>query len=366
MSDPADPRRPAPPSAWSDRLGRVALRSGQVLLIILLAVAVIYALIQLRLVVIPILIATILASALAPVVRFLRRRGLPKLLATWITLLGGLLVIGGVLTAIVFAVRGQWGDLVDSASQGIDELQRFVAEAQLPIDQAQIDGARDAVIGYLTSPQFGSSALAGVLAVTEVLAGLFLLIVLLFFFLKDGDVIWEFFLRPLRGERLERGRRIGRTSVRTLGGYVRGTAIVALVDAVGIGAALFILQVPLALPLAAIVFLGAFIPLVGATVAGILAALVALVANGPVVALIILIVVVAVNQLEGDLLQPIVMGQSLRLHPLVILLALTAGTILGGIVGAVLSVPIAAVARAVIKTWNRPDPLAPADGNSPV
>jgi predicted PurR-regulated permease PerM len=333
----------------------VALRSGQLLLILVLAVAVVYALVQLKLVVIPILIAVILAAALSPVVRFLRRRGLPKLLATWITLLGGLLVIGGVLTAIVFTVRGQWSELVKSASEGVDELQRFLAGTDLPIDQSQIDDARDAVLDYVTSSQFGSSALAGVLAVTEVLTGLFLLIVLLFFFLKDGDVIWEFFLRPFRGERLERGRRIGRVSVKTLGGYVRGTAIVALVDAVGIGAALLILGVPLALPLSAIVFLGAFIPLVGATVAGILAALVALVANGPVAALIVVIVVIAVNQLEGDLLQPIVMGQSLRLHPLVILLALTAGTILGGIVGAVLSVPIAAVAWAVIKTWNRPD-----------
>ncbi|HEY8590299.1 MAG TPA: AI-2E family transporter [Naasia sp.] len=355
MSDPAGPHRSAPSSAWGDRLGRVALRSGQLLLILVLAVAVVYALVQLKLVVIPILIAVILAAALSPVVRFLRRRGLPKLLATWITLLGGLLVIGGVLTAIVFTVRGQWSELVKSASEGVDELQRFLAGTDLPIDQSQIDDARDAVLDYVTSSQFGSSALAGVLAVTEVLTGLFLLIVLLFFFLKDGDVIWEFFLRPFRGERLERGRRIGRVSVKTLGGYVRGTAIVALVDAVGIGAALLILGVPLALPLSAIVFLGAFIPLVGATVAGILAALVALVANGPVAALIVVIVVIAVNQLEGDLLQPIVMGQSLRLHPLVILLALTAGTILGGIVGAVLSVPIAAVAWAVIKTWNRPD-----------
>ncbi|HEX2248690.1 MAG TPA: AI-2E family transporter, partial [Arthrobacter sp.] len=130
----------------------------------------------------------------------------------------------------------------------------------------------------------------------------------------------------------------------------------ALVDAIAIGAALLILQVPLAIPLAMIVFLGAFIPLVGATVAGILAALVALVANGPVVALIVVIIVVAVNQLEGDLLQPIVMGNALQLHALVILFALTAGTILAGIVGAVLSVPLAAVVWAVLQVWTAEDP----------
>ena len=117
-----------------------------------------------------------------------------------------------------------------------------------------------------------------------------------------------------------------------------------------------ILQVPLALPLAVIVFLASFIPIVGATVAGILAALVALVANGPVVALIVVAIVIVVNQLEGDLLQPVVMAQSLKLHPLVILIALTAGTILGGIVGAVLAVPLAAVGWAIIKVWDGPDP----------
>jgi putative heme transporter len=181
-------------------------------------------------------------------------------------------------------------------------------------------------------------------------------IVVLFFFLKDGDRIWEFFLRPFHGERLARGRRIGETSVKVLGGYIRGTAVIALVDAVAIGIGLAILQVPLALPLAVIVFLTAFIPLVGATVAGILAALVALVTNGPVIALIVIGIVVVVNQLEGDLLQPVVMAQSLKLHPLVILIALTGGTILGGIAGAVLAVPLVAVGWAIVKVWQGPDP----------
>jgi len=185
-------------------------------------------------------------------------------------------------------------------------------------------------------------------------------VVILFFFLKDGDVIWNFFLRPFKGERLRRGRRIGTTSVRVLGGYVRGTAIIAFVDGAAIGIGLAILGVPLALPLAVIVFLTAFIPLIGATVAGILAALVALVANGWVVALIVVGIVVVVNQLEGNFLQPVVMAQSLKLHPLVILVALTAGTILAGIIGAVLAVPIAAVGWAIVKTWNAPDLTPPA------
>lgn len=139
---------------------------------------------------------------------------------------------------------------------------------------------------------------------------------------------------------------VGTRSVGVLGGYVRGTTIVAFVDALVIGIALAILGVPLAFPLALVVFLGAFIPLVGASAAGILAALIALVANGPIVALIVIGIVIGVNQLEGDVLAPIVLGKALSLHPLAILLALTAGTIRAGIIGALLSVPVTAVAWA--------------------
>lgn len=145
-----------------------------------------------------------------------------------------------------------------------------------------------------------------------------------------------------------------------LGGYVRGTVIVALVDAVFIGAALFILQVPLALPLAIIVFVTAFIPVVGATLAGVISALVALVTVDLRAAIIIVIVVTVVNQLEGNFLQPIVLGKSLKLHELVILLVLTGGTILGGIVGTLLSVPLSAVAWAIIKSWREPVVAVPA------
>ena len=339
----------------TDRLGWLGLRSGQILLVVLLSAVVIYGLVQLKLVVIPVLIAIILAAALSPVINGLRRRGVAAILATWITLLGGIAFFGGIITLIVFAVRDQWNELFSSASQGIDRLQQFLIEGPIQIDEKQIDDARTAVVDFLTSSQFGTGALAGASVVFELVTGAVLLVVILFFFLKDGDQIWNFFLTPFKGERLARGRRIGQTSLRVLGGYVRGTAIVAAVDATAIGVGLAILQVPLALPLAVIVFLGAFIPLIGATAAGVLAALVALVASGPGVALIVIIIVIAVNQLEGNFLQPVVMAQSLKLHPLVILVGLTAGTILGGIVGAVLSVPIAAVAWAIAKAWHAAD-----------
>lgn len=338
----------------TDRIGWLGLRSGQILLAIILAAVAVYALIQLKLVVIPVLLALIVAAAAAPVLRFLRKRGMSHMMSAWTTLLGGLLVFGGIITMIVFAVQNQFGELVTSATDGLDQLQDFLLQGPFPIDQGMIDDARQALVDFATSSQFGSGAIAGVTVAGEVVTGLALGIVILFFFLKDGGMIWDFFLKPLHGERLARGKRIGETSVKVLGGYVRGTATIALVDAVAIGVGLVVLQVPLALPLAVLVFIGAFIPLVGATATGILAALVALVANGWVVALIVVAIVIVVNQLEGNFLQPVVMAQSLKLHPLVILVALTAGTILGGIVGAVLSVPIAAVVWAIMKVWNGP------------
>lgn len=349
-------RRGAGGPIWNDRLGRWAIRSVQILLVTALGALAVWALLQVRLLVIPVLIALILAAAAAPLVAWLRRKGWSPMLAAWTTLLGGLLVLGGIVTLIVFAVRGQWESLVESATEGFDDLLGWVQELPIPVDQQQIDEWRDSIVEFITSAEFGQTALTGVSRATEFVTGLILMLVVLFFFLKDGDRIWAFFMRPFRGERLERGRRVGTTSVKVLGGYVRGTAIVAFVDAFFIGLGLVILQVPLALPLAVIVFLTSFIPLVGATLAGILAALVALVANGPVVALIVVAIVIVVNQLEGDLLQPVVMAQSLKLHPLVILIALTGGTILGGIVGAVLAVPLTAVGWAIIKVWEGDDP----------
>jgi putative heme transporter len=355
-SDTDTARRGAGGPIWNDRLGRWGIRSLQILLVVTLGALAVWALVQVKLLVIPVLIALIVASAAAPLVGWLRRRGLSPMLAAWVTLLGGILVLGGIITAIVFAVRNQWDELSTAATEGFDDLLGWVQTLPFPVDEQQVEDARNSIVDFVTSAEFGQTALTGVSRATEFVAGLLLMLVVLFFFLKDGDRIWAFFMRPFQGARLERGRRVGTTSVKVFGGYIRGTAIVGLVDAVVIGLGLVILQVPLALPLAVIVFLGSFIPLVGATVAGILAALVALVANGPVVALIVVAIVIAVNQLEGDLLQPVVMAQSLKLHPLVILIALTAGTILGGIVGAVLAVPIAAVGWAIIKVWEGPDP----------
>jgi predicted PurR-regulated permease PerM len=283
----------------------------------------------------------------------------PSALATAIALLTIVVVLGGVTWLIINAVRSQFGELASQATAGFDRLLAWVSTLPFAPTEEQIQQGRDAVVDFLTSAQFGSGAVAGVSAAANFLTGLALMVVVLFFFLKDGPRIWEFLLRPFEGERYARGQRIGHKTVETLGGYVRGTALVALVDAVGIGVVLAIVQVPLALPLAVLVFLLAFVPLVGATIAGALATLVALVATDLVGALIVLGAVVLVNQLEGNFLQPVVMGRSLRLHALVILIALTIGTVLGGIVGAVLSVPVAAVAWGIVQVWDGDDRPAP-------
>lgn len=348
--------RSTPPqrSMWRDGLGHVATRGLQLLIVITITAVIVYGMVQLSLVIIPVVIALILAAAIYPVLRWMRRRGIASIVATWLAILGLTVVIGGIVWLIVAAVRNQWGELADSAADGLNELQAYFEQLPVGISDAQIEDFRNSLVDFVTSSSFGTGALAGVSAATSFVTGLFLMIVVLFFFMKDGPRIWEFLLRPFTGAEYERAKRVGATTVDVLGSYVRGTATVAAVDAIAIGVALWIIGVPLALPLAVIIFISAFIPLVGATVAGAIAALVALVANGPVAALIVVIVVVAVNQLEGNFLQPVVMARSLNLHALVVLLALTIGTILGGIVGAVLSVPIAAVAWGILQVWNGP------------
>ncbi|MHA7154853.1 AI-2E family transporter [Arthrobacter sp. TMN-50] len=350
-------------SPWKDSLGRSSTRAAQVLLILILAVIVIFGLIQVRLVVIPLIIALILAAAIGPLVNWLRRKGWPSALATAFSFFLLLGVLGGVTTGIVFAVQSQSDELVDSATTGFDQIYEFILNGPLPIEEQQIADAQAALVDFATSASVGAGAVTGITAAGEFLTGAVLMVVILFFFLKDGDRIFAFTLRPFKGERLVKARRVGIHGLEVLGGYVRGTAIIALVDSVFIGIALLFLGIPLALPLAVIVFVGAFIPLVGATAAGALAALVALVAEGPTTALIVVVVVIAVNQIEGNFLQPVVMGRSLSVHALVILVALTAGTILAGIVGAILSVPLAAVTWSAIKSWTGEEdgPITSAD-----
>ena len=344
-----------PASMWSDGFGTLATRSLQVIIVGVIATALILGMLQLTVVVIPVLLALIVASAAAPLMAWLRRIGIPSVFATILTLLAFVVVLGGIGWLVVNAVRDQFDDLSKKAQDGFQSVLAWAETLPFDIDQKQIDEWVGTATDFLTSAQFGSGALAGVSAVANFLTGLVLMIVTLFFFLKDGPRLWEFLIRPFRGSDYDRAVRVGHKAVHTFGAYLRGTAAVAAVDAIGITIGLLFLQIPLALPLGALVFVLAFIPIVGATVAGILAALVALVTNGLVAAIWVVVIVVAVNQLEGNFLQPFLMGRSMKLHAFAVLIALTVGTVLGGIVGAILAVPLTAAAWGIIQVWDGPN-----------
>ena len=343
---------------WNDGLGGAATRSAQVLLVLALVTVGTYVGVQLRLVVVPVLIAVLIAAAAGPLVDWFDRR-VPRVVAVWLTLLLGIAVLGGVGWLVGDAVASQWGELRDGAVEGFQQLQDFVEGGPFGLPSVDIEEITGQLGSVLQGSAVQSGAITGATAVAQVATGIVLALVVLFFMLKDGRQIWAFFRAQLPAREHRRFDLVGLRSVNVLGGYVRGTATVALVDAVLIGIGIAIVGVPLALPLALLVFVSAFVPIVGAVAAGIVATLIALVSGGPVDALIVLAIVVGVNQIEGNFLQPIVMGRSLSLHPLVILIALTAGSIVAGIIGAILAVPFAAVAWAAVQASReaRADPV---------
>lgn len=352
VSHPEPHPRSGMPAIWSDGLGRASIRSVQALTVAALAWAVLWAVTRVPLVIIPVVIAVILAAAISPLVRWLTGHRWPRALAVVASFLAILAVFGGVVTGVVFLVRSQWKELSVRAVAGVDQFHGFLNNGPFQVSDEQINATRDSVQKFFTSSTFGTEALTGARTAGEILAGIVLMAVILFFFLKDGEKIRGFLIGFLPASHRARAVLAAERSTLVLGGYVRGTAIVAATDGLIVGVALAIMGVPLALPLGVFVFLGGFIPIVGATAAGTLAVVVALISNGPVPALIVLAVVIGANQLEHHFLQPVLMGRVLSIHGLAILLALAAGTMLAGVVGALLAVPLTAVAWTVIKTWS--------------
>jgi predicted PurR-regulated permease PerM len=343
--------RPRWTELWTDALGRAGVRSIQTLAVGALVWAVIWVLLRVPLVVIPVTLAVILASAIAPLVRRLDDAGWPRALAVLASFVAIIVVFGGVVTGIVFLIRAQSRELAARFAAGIEQLHAFLTNGPVPVSDDQINQARDSLQRFFTSGSIGAEALSGVRTVGEILAAVVLMVVILFFFLKDGHQIKGFIIGFMPAKYRDRAWLAVERSEIVLGGYVRGTALIALADALIVGIGLLILQVPLALPLAVFVFIGGFIPIVGATLAGLLAVGVALVSNGPVTAVIVLAILILANQLEHHLLQPFLMGKVLSIHGLAILLALAAGSMLSGIIGALLAVPVTAVAWTVVKTW---------------
>ena len=305
----------------------------------------------LRVVVIPVVVALLLAAMFEPIAAGLRKRGMNRSLAAGIVLVTGLIVVFGGLTLIVQTFISQLDDLSAQVGDGLNEVQNWLAQGPLHLSQAQLSDGLDRLQKSITENRSAltSGALSTAATLGEVVAGFFLVLFTLFFYLRDGGQIWTFLCRLLPRDARIPAARAGHYSWHTLVSYVRATVLVAFVDAAGIGTGLAILRVPLALPLAALVFLGAFIPVVGATLTGAIAVLVALVTVGPVKALIALGVVIAVQQLEGHVLQPLIMGRAVALHPLAVILSIAAGVIVAGIIGGLVAVPLLAVVNTAVR-----------------
>ena len=305
----------------------------------------------LRLMVIPVVVALLLAALLEPAAAALRRRGVHRSLAAGLVLVGGLVVVFGGLGIIVQTFIAQFDSLTKQVSGGVNEIRDWLARGPLHVSKDQIDAAVNGIASQVSANRgaLTSGALTTATTLGEVLTGFFVVLFTLFFFLRDGGQIWEFLCRLLpRPARLPAAR-AGHYSWFTLVSYVRATVLVAFVDAVGIGIGLAVLRIPLALPLAALVFLGAFIPVVGATLSGAVAVLVALVTKDPLHALLVLAIVIAVQQLEGHVLQPLIMGRAVSLHPLAVILAITTGVVAAGIVGGLVAVPLLAVGNTAVR-----------------
>lgn len=339
-------------SLWSDSRGRPATRAAQLLLVGAVTVALIWLLSRLSIVTIPLVLALIFAAAFAPWMERTRRRNHSPAVGATLALLAVLAATVGALVFMAGSVSQEWGQLAIKAQDGVRRVNAWMQTLPLSPDQRLLDDIAEDIRGFLTSAEFGSGALDGISAVTDVGASLGMMAIILFFVLKDGPQMWEFLARPFEGVAYDRAERIRRKVVDVFGGYMRSTAVAALFDAAGILIGLLILQVPLAVPLAILTLLLAFIPIVGAISAGAVAALVALVSNGPLNAALALLVVIIVNQLEGNILKPILMGRTVSLHALVVLVVIAAGTAVGGIVGALLAVPLTAAAWGAVQVWD--------------
>ncbi|WP_280401833.1 AI-2E family transporter [Nocardia carnea] len=306
---------------------------------------------KLWVVLLPVLLAIVIATVLWPPTGLLMRIGLPPAAAASLTLIGFIGVLAGGIALIVPSVVDQVPELSDKATTGINTVRDWLQGPPLNMRDEQLDSAVDAVVSRLQSSaeQIASGVFTGVSTATSVLVTLFLVLVLTFFFIKDGPKFLPWLHKFLGGRS---GRHFEEVLVRVwqvLGGFIRTQAVVSFIDAFFIGLGLVILGVPLWGVLTALTFVGGFIPMVGAFVAGALAVLVALVGNGFTTALIVLAIIVAVQQLEGNVLQPVLQSRTMKLHAVVVLLAVTGGGTLYGITGAFLAVPVVAVVAVVVR-----------------
>jgi predicted PurR-regulated permease PerM len=351
--------------------------SWRTAIILVVAWAIAWALAQLSFLVIPVLVAALLAGLLSPVVGWLGRARVPKGLAVAITEVGFIAAVAGLLTLVGRQISIGFAQLWDEALAGLAEVQKWLAEGPLQLTSAQLEAYTQDAQRLLQTNQ--GTLVSGVLSVGSsaghFLAGALITLFVLVFFLLEGERIWRFLVGLLPRQARPAADGAGRRGWTSLVSYVRVQVLVAAVDAVGIGVGAAILGVPLALPLGILVFVASFIPVVGALVSGAVAVLLALVANGLVNAVVMLAIVVAVQQIESHVLQPLIMGRAVSLHPVAVILAVAAGSYIAGIPGALFAVPTLAVTNSAVRyiaargwenSWETGDAPAPAEDAGPV
>ncbi|MFD3930327.1 AI-2E family transporter [Streptomyces sp. NPDC058614] len=330
---------------------RVAAEAGWRLLVLAGTLWVLMRVISsVQLVVFAFVAALLITAILQPTVARLTRYGVPRGLATALTAILGFVVIGLIGWFVVWQVQENIDNLSDQIQDGVDELRNWLLNSPFHVTDKQINeiakNLRDA-IGTNTD-QITSAGLEGVTVIVEALTGILLTMFSTLFLLYDGKKIWQWTLKLVPAAARPGVAGAGPRAWRTLTAYVRGTVVVALIDAIFIGLGIYFLDVPMAVPLAVFIFLGAFIPLVGAVISGALAVVVALVTQGPFTAVMVLVVVLAVQQIEGHILQPFILGRAVRVHPLAVVLSVAAGGMVAGIGGAVVAVPLVAVTNTVV------------------
>lgn len=303
-------------------------------------------------IVIPVAIALLLAALLSPGVAKLVEWRVPRGVATTVMMIIGTGVLGGVLTFVISEFSRGLPELQSQVGASLDTIQQWLKDGPAHLSDAQLQNYLNEIVKTIKENQaeITSGALTTAATLGEVLTGLLLALFTLIFFLHDGDGIWRFVIRGVPRDVRQRVDVAGRRGFGSLVSYVRATAAVAVVDAVGVGIGLAIIGVPLVVPLSALVFLGAFIPIVGAVFTGAVAVLIALVTNGPIAALVVLAVLIGVMQLESHVLQPLLLGRAVKLHPLAVVLAIAGGLVVGGIAGALLAVPLLAVLNSGIRS----------------
>ena len=353
---------PAPAAAPARRLVMnralaLLVRAAVVLAVGAVVWFVALALWQIALLVGALLAALLLTALLEPAAALLRRIGLPPSLAAAITtlaLLGGLAGVGVVIYSRATTQLDGVGSLLTFA---IDDLRQWLITGPLQLDPSRVQDLRDLVVDQVQ--RLAPAPMASARTALRLLSGAILAVFAVFFLLKDGRDMWRWLLGWTPSHLQDRVNIGGTAAWKTLGGYVRGVVVVATIDAVGIGAALFVLDVPVWVSLTVLTFLGAFVPLLGATVAGAVAVLVTLVTNSVQDAVIVLVVVLVVQQIEGNVLQPLIMGRAVHLHPLAVLAAVTAGVLVIGVVGALVAVPLTAVVYQVVAALRERPGLEP-------